>query len=147
MSDIKQIIGEVFPEGSDEFETLVECYNLVMGSAPSIAAEAKTNMILLDHMRMKLSTLYFLLERSISSKRSQYQSDYDAAYTRLVKLGRPSNTAIEAEIRATVPNYLVGSGEVEKLEQVKSLILGYLRGIDAYKQTSVELLRDSRRLD
>ena len=147
MTDIKSVISGVFPEGSDEFETLVECYNLVMGSTPSIAAEAKTNMTLLDHMRMKLSTLYFLLERSISKKRTQYQAVYDAAYTRLVKLGRPSNTAIEAEIRVTVPDYLTGSEEIEKLEQVKNLISGYLRGIDAYKQTSIEILRDSRRLD
>lgn len=147
MSNIEQIISDIFPQGSDEYNTLVECYNLIMGSSPSIAAEAKTNMILLDHMRMKLSTLYFLLERTISKKKSAYQNAYDSAYTRLVKLGRPSNTAIEAEIRVTVPEYLVGYDEVEKLEHVKGLILGYLKGIDSYKQTSVEILRDSRRLD
>ena len=145
--NFKDILYGIFDEGTEEYEQISECYDLIAKTAPTIAAEAKTHLLLLDHARINLSTIYFMLCRNISKKREIYQQAYDTQYARLVKLGRPSNAAIEAEIRSTNSDYAVLSRQIESLEQVKDLITAYVRCIDASKQTTFECLRDSRRLD
>lgn len=147
MINFKDLLDGIFDEGTEEFEIIKESYELIVKTTPSISAECKTQMILLDHSRTKLSTLYYLLCREISRQKSKCQKDYDAKYTRFVKLGRPSNAAIEAEIRATSPDYAIASAKIESLEQVRELVSSYMRCIDTTKQTAVELLRDSRRID
>ena len=138
---------DVFPEGSEESQLLRDCYDLIAKSAPTLASEAKTQMILLDQMRAKLSSLYFLLSRNISQLKSSIQSSYDSSYVRLVKLGRPSGAAIEAEIRATNPDYVIVSTKIETYEQVKELVSNYMKSIDSCSRTAIEILRDSRRVD
>ena len=145
--NFKELFEGVFSEDSEELETLQMTYDLVGKSAPSIVAEYKTNMILLDKCKIKLSTMYYMLSRNISKKRETFNDTYNATYTRLVKVGRPSAAAIEAEIKSTNPMYAGISIEIERLEQVKELINLYLRCIDSCKQTATELLRDSRRID
>lgn len=147
MINFKELVGDVFAEGTEEFKIITESYDLITKTTPSISAEAKTQMILLDHSRTKLSTLYYMLSREISRQKETYRKDYDAKYTRLVKLGRPSNAAIDAEIRTTCPEYATASVKVEALEQVRELVSSYMRCIDTTKQTAVEVLRDSRRID
>lgn len=140
-------LKEVFPETSDEYKLILEASDLLASSAPSIAAECKTIMILADHIKPRLAALYFLLSREISKMKETYQASYDAQYVRLVKMGRPSNAAIEAEIRVTNTEFITLSKQIDKYEQVKELINFYLRCIDSLKQSAIEILRDSRRID
>lgn len=145
--NFKNILEGIFDEGTEEYDLVKEAYDLISKTTPSISAEAKTNMILLDHSRANLTTIYFMVCRNISKKKDSFQKSYDSQYSRLVKLGRPSNAAIEAEIRVTSPEYATASSQIEALEQVKDLISSYIRCIDSCKQTAVEILRDSRRID
>ena len=145
--DFEKIFEGVFSKDSSEYEILTTAHDLISNSAPTIAAEAKTHLLLLDHSRMDLSTMYYMLGREISKKRSLIQSNYDTQYTRLVKVGRPSNAAIEAEIRATNPEYAGISVQIQSFEEVRDLIASYIKCIDSSKQTTIEILRDSRRID
>lgn len=145
--NLKDSLREIFPETSEEFQLIIEANELVASSAPSIAGECKTIMIMADHIKPRLATLYFLLSREISKMKETYQASYDAQYVRLVKMGRPSNAAIEAEIRSTNAEFIALSKQIDKYEQVKELINFYVRCIDSLKQSAVEILRDSRRID
>lgn len=145
--NFKDLLDGVFDEGTEEYKIIEESYNLIVGNAPTIAAEMKTNMILLDHARTKLSTLYYLTCREISRCRRKYEKSYDQQYTRLVKLGRPSKDAIEAELKVTCAGYAENYQKEEDLNQIKDLISSYMRCIDSCKQSAVEMLRDSRRID
>ena len=147
MSLLREYITDIFPETSEEYKILEEAYEVITSSAHTISAEAKTDMILLDNVRTKLSTLYYMLGRSISRKRASFQTIYDTQYARLVKLGRPSNAAIEAEIRTTNPGAAITMKECAALEEVKNLVEKYIRCVDSAKTTALELLRDSRRVD
>lgn len=145
--DVRELVSGVLGDKSEETETVVEVYELITQSAPTIASEAKTHMILLDHARTKLSTVYYMLCREISRMKDEVRSSYDSQYTRLVKLGRPTKDAIESEIRATNPQYSGVSKTISDYEDVKNLINMYLRCIDSSKQTTVELLRNINRID
>lgn len=145
--DFETLLGDIFPPTSEEFKIIKESYDTITTGTPTTSGEAKTNMILLDRYKAQLATIYYLLNHNISKKKKVYQATYDAQYTRLVKLGRPSNTAIQAEIRVSNPEYAGLSAEVEKLEQVKDLVNTYLKCIDNCKQTAIECLRDIRRID
>lgn len=147
MVDFKILLKDIFTEDSEEFAIIKDSYDCIISSAPTISAEAKTQMILLDHNRTKLSTLYFMLARKISTLKSTYQSDWDTQYARLVKIGRPSKDSIESEIRANNPALAGAIVQVNQYEQVQELVSMYMRCIDSAKQTATELLRDSRRLD
>lgn len=145
--NFEEIIGDVFSTNSEEFQIIKDTYDLIGMSAPTIAAEFKTHMILLDKYKISLSTMYYMLSRNISEKKEAFSATYNSSYVRLVKLGRPSAAAIEAEIKAGNPAYSGMTHEIEKLQQVKDLINDYLRCIDSCKQTAIEFLRDSRRID
>ena len=147
MSMIESVIKEVFPENSEEYRIIVESYNILNSSTPQIAAEYKNRLMILDKLRTELSSLYFMITRNINQIRNSYQRDYDAQYVRLVKIGRPSHNAIESEIRFNSPDYVTSSLKIEELDNVRNLINSYIRGIDSVKNTTVELLRDSRRID
>lgn len=144
--DLSNIIT-VFGKNTEEYKIIEEAYKLIVEEEPMVASEAKNNMIFLDRSRVKLVTIYYSLCSKISGMRAEIQSSYDTSYTRLVKLGRPSNNAIESEIRATNPNYAGFSKLLEDYENLKRLISDYIRCIDNSKSTTIEMLRDSRRLD
>lgn len=144
---LKDMLEGIFDENTKEYEIINECYNLITTDIPVTSAQARVHMINLDRSRTDLSTMYFMLCRNISKKKEVHQKSYDAQYARLVKLGRPSNAAIEAEIRANDPAYSGLCSEIEALEQVKELISSYIRCIDANKKTTSEILMDSRRVD
>jgi len=140
-------LSEVFPSGSSEYQILSNAYGLIIAGIPQIAAEYKNKLIALDASRAELSSLYFMINRNISKLKATIQTDYDGQYTRLVKIGRPSNTAIEAEIRFNNPDYLKVSNQIEELENVKNLIVNYMKCIDNCRLTTTELFKDSRRID
>lgn len=142
-----EMLEGVFNEGTEEYEIIKEAYELVVNSAPTISAEMKTHMILLDHSKTKLATLHYLLGRNIAQLRETIQTTYDSQYTRLVKLGRPSKDAIESEIRATNPEYSGIAKKISSLQEVRDLVGMYIRCLDSSKQTTMEALRDSRRID
>lgn len=142
-----ELLDGVFNEGTEEFDTLKETHDLIVQSSPIISAEAKTHLLLLDHSRVKLVTMYYSLSKRIASLNDQFQATHDAAYTRLVKIGRPSKDAIEAEIRATNPEYAGISRQIIKYENIKELVSMYIRCIDASKTTTIELLKNMYRLD
>lgn len=144
---LKSMISEVFPEGSEEYETLLEVYQSTSQAIPATAAEAKVRMVIYDRLKVKLSTLLFNLSREQSRLQSTVQSTRDSQYTRLVKLGRPTKDAIEAEIRTTNPEYAGIMIKVNFYEDIKNLILTYLRCIDSQKTTALELLRNINRID
>jgi hypothetical protein len=144
---IEEALKKVFNDNSDEYQTITETYKLIVSSSPTINSESKTLMILADIDKVKLASIYFLLQQKISSIKKQYQQTYDNHYIRLVKLGRPSHVAIDTEIRSVYPDYVILSKQVEDLEQVKELVGMYIKAIDSLKQTAIEMLRDSRRID
>lgn len=140
-------IEEVFDKTTDEYQTITQAYGLLSSPIPMTAAEAKVLMYQLDSIRAKLSAIYFMVSRSLSKQKSAVQNTYDTTYTRLVKIGRPSHTAIEAEIRTLLPDYIIYSDTADKYTQVKELITSFIRGIDNMKVTTLEAFRDSRRVD
>lgn len=142
-----EALNGVFDEGTEEREILTEAYDIIRSSHPSVASEAKNHLIMLDHSRVKLSTLYYSITRIISHLRGMVQSTYDAQYTRLVKLGRPSKDAIESEIRTTNPEYSGISQKIKDYEEVKELINMYLRCIDASRSSTQEILKNIYRID
>lgn len=143
----EKVLEGVFDEGTEEYSIISEAYDLIVKSAPTVSGEAKTHLILLDHCRTNLATLYYMIGRNISKLRDTIQSAYDSSYTRLVKLGRPSKDAIESEIRLTCPEYLVSYKKIRDLEEVQSLVNMYLRCVDSNKTTTLELLRNIQRID
>lgn len=147
MFEIKKVLEGVFDEGTQEYEIIKECYEMINKTVPSVASEAKTAMILADRCRVEMVTLIYLLSREISNTRSKLRDFGDSQYVRLVKLGRPSKEAIETEIRSTSPEYRKFSEKIEKLENVKELVNSYVRSLDSFRMTALEILKDSRRLD
>jgi len=145
--NFKDILEGVFDENSEEFEIISDTYNLITSTVPSVAAECKTNLILLDNARIKLSTLYYMLYRNISKIRRGVESIYNAQYTRLVKVGRPSKDAIEAEIKASSPDYLIASQKIEDYEAVRDLISMYIRCVDNTRSSTLEILKNIYRVD
>lgn len=143
----KETLEGIFDEGTEEYNIIKETYDLITQSAPTIAAEAKTHLILLDHNKVKLSTLYYGICRKISNLRDQVQTTHDASYVRLVKVGRPSKDAIEAEIRMTNPKYSGISKKISDYEDVKDLISMYIRCVDSSRTTTLEILKNIYRLD
>lgn len=140
-------LSEIFPESSEEYQAITTAYKFLNSPIPMTAAEAKTLLYQIDGVRSRLSTIYFLISRELSKAKSGIQSEYDAGYTRLVRQGRPSHTAIEAELRTLLPNYLIFSDTSEKYTQVKDLVASFIKGLDGIKQTTLEAFRDSRRID
>lgn len=145
--NLSEILDGVFDPGTEEYEVIEETYNTIIQSAPSISAEAKTTLILLDHLRTRMVTIYYLLSRKVNRMKAEVQEIYDAQYTRLVKMGRPSNSAIEAEIRSTNQQYAMACNNVDKHEIVKGLVDSYIRCIDSHQRTAMELLRNMNRID
>lgn len=145
--DMKELLDGVFNEGTEEYELIVDTYNLIVQSAPTIASEAKTHLLLLDHNKIKLATLYYSLNRRIMELQDSVQQTHDASYMRLVKLGRPSKEAIESEIRATNPEYAGVSRQINMYESVRDLISNYMRCIDSSRMTTTEILRNIYRVD
>lgn len=145
--NVKSLLSEIFGSTSQEVETIVEAYNLIVKTAPTISSEAKTHLILLDHSRIKLASLYYMITRIISKKWNDVQSTYDDTYVQLVRRGRPSKDAIEAEIRQLNPEYSGVSYQISQLEEVKELISMYLRCIDSNRSTTLEILRNISRID
>ena len=144
---IEETLTLAFNEGTEEHEILHTAYKLITTSYPSVASEAKSHLIMLDHSRMKLATLYYGVCRSISQMRDTTQATYDTQYTRLVKMGRPSKDAIEAEIRSTNGEYAGISKRIKDLEDIKELISMYMRCIDSSRSTVTEILRNVYRID
>ena len=147
MFNFTEILDGVFAPGTDEYDAIKDTYDTITSSVPVIAAEARATLVILDNCRAKLSTIYFMLNRTISQKTEVIQQTYDAQYMRLVKLGRPSKDAIEAEIRATNPQYAGICVEVKRLEDVKELINMYIRCIDNCRQNTLEMLKNIFRVD
>lgn len=145
--DFKVVLDNIFSEDTHEYEIIKEAHDIITNNAPTISSEMKTQMILIDRCRTELSTLYFMLNRSIAKLEESYRSTYDKQYTRLVKLGRPSGAAIEAELRSSLPDYVVASEKINTLNSVKDLVSSYMRCLDSRKQTITEIFRDSRRID
>lgn len=145
--DFKEILNGVFPEDTEEFEEIKNCYDLITKSSISLISEAKSHLFLLDRSQIKLSTIYYLLSRRISSIRESIQSDYDASYTSLVRRGRPSKDSVESEIRSTNPVLYEVFSKISKLEDVKELVSLYLKCIDSSRKTAVEVIRTSGRID
>lgn len=144
---IDGVLTLAFNEGSEEYEILKEAYSLIVHSFPSVASEAKNHLIMLDHCRVKLSTLYYSICRTISDMKDNVQSTYDIQYTRLVKMGRPSKDAIESEIRSTNGEYAGLYKKIRDLEDVKDLVSMYMRCIDSNKSTVTEILKNIYRID
>lgn len=140
-------LKNIFGEDSQEANTVYEVYDIITSSAPTTLAEAKTNLILLDHARVKLSTIYFMIDREISRIRNSIQSTYDSQYVTLVKRGRPSKDAIESEIRVLNPEYAGLAYKMEVYNSVKDLVNMYLKCIDSSRMTTIELLRNIDRVD
>ena len=147
MFNFKELLDGIFNEGSHEYSVIELSYQMIVGTIPSTPAEMKTQMVQLDQQRTELSTLYYLLSREINYLKDDIQKETDATYVRLVKLGRPSKDAIETELRATNETYAVGSLKLENYIALRELVLSYIRSIDSRKQTVVELLRNSYRVD
>ena len=145
--NLKNIFKNVFDEGTEEFEILKDAYELIVSSGMVIHSEFKQTMILADASKVKLATLYYMISTQISEIRSSYEKTYNEIYIKLVKMERPSQHAIETEIKQVYPDYLVACNKIEKFEQVKELITMYIKSIDSIKQTAMEMLRDSRRID
>lgn len=144
--EVSKLLSEILGD-SEESKILEETYGLITQSVPTVISEAKTHMLLLDHARTKLSTIYYMVCREISRLNALVQPTYDAQYTRLVKLGRPTKDAIESEIRSINPEY---SGTYRKMcdyEDLKNLITMYIRCIDSNKNTTVEILHNINRID
>lgn len=144
---LKKLLCEVFGESSEEVEVIVSAYDLIVSSAPTILSEAKTHLILLDHCRVKLSSIYYMISRKISKMRELSQNSYDSSYVQLVKRGRPSKDAIEAEIRSLNPEYSSVYQTIIKFEEIENLINMYIRCIDSSKTTTLEIIRNINRLD
>lgn len=144
--EVSKVLSEVLGD-SEESKILEEVYSLITQTVPTVISEAKTHMLLLDHAKIKLSTIYYMTCREISRMTKLVRPTYDSQYTRLVKLGRPTKDAIEAEIRSTNPEY---SGIYHKIcdyEDLKNLITMYIRCIDSNKNTTVEILHNINRID
>lgn len=141
-------IHKVFPEESEEYKIISEVYDLITSTVPTVASEAKTHLVLIEHSKIKLSTIYFMIRRMISSlKNSEQYNKYDAQYTRLVKLGRPSKDAIESEIRTTNPDYVILSNRLNELYDIQELVSMYIKCLDSSRMTTIELLRNINRID
>lgn len=147
MFDFDKVLDGVFGQNSHEREVLELTYQVIVGTAPTTSAEIKNHIAILDQQRVELSTLYYLLSRNITRHRTEMQQETDPLYTRLVKLGRPSKDAIEAELRSTNETYATKTIKVEELTQVRDLVSSYIRSIDSRKQSMIEMLKNSYRLD
>jgi len=143
---LKDTLNSIFGD-SEESRIIQEVSDATMSSVPSTAPEAKMKMMLFDALKCRLSNVYFLICRNIHILQREFQQSYDTQYTRLVKLGRPSKDAIEAEIRTLQPNYASAIQKVQDLEDVKEFISLQMRCIDACKTTAMRVLEDSRRID
>lgn len=144
---LKDSLVKIFGEKSEELLTITDTYGLIIKGSPTTISEAKTRMVLLDRAKTKLSTIYYMLCREISRLRETVQPTYDAQYTRLVKLGRPTKDAIESEIRASNPEYSGIQNQITAYEDVKTLITMYFRCIESDKGTVSEILRNINRID
>ena len=129
----------------DELTSIVRVSAVLTLSTPVTESEANYIMEKLDSGKAELSSIYFQLSREISRLESEVQKDYDSSYSRLVRLGRPSKDAIEAEIRNGNPKYVEVSYKVKSLEDVKELISMYMRSIDAKKVSVLEALRSIKK--
>lgn len=147
MFDFDKLLDGVFSKSSHEYEVLELTYQVIVSSAPTTSAEIKNHITILDQQRVELSTLYYLLSRNITRYKTNMQKETDPAYTRLVKLGRPSKDAIEAELRSTNETYATSILKIEELTQVRDLVSSYIRSVDSRKQSMIEMLKNSYRLD
>ena len=129
----------------DELTSIVRVSAVLTLSTPVTESEANYIMEKLDSSKAELSSIYFQLSREISRLESEVQKDYDSSYSRLVRLGRPSKDAIEAEIRNGNPMYVEVSCRIKSLEDVKELISMYMRSIDSKKTSVLEALRSIKR--
>ena len=124
---IQEQLKEIFPETSDEYITLVDAYNLVVSSAPTTTAEAKTQLILFDSTRIKLSSIYFMITKTIDKIHETNQVIHDQESSSIyAKMTNPSNTAVETKLRNKNPAYAMAVKQCNDLEKVKTLILSYL---------------------
>lgn len=129
----------------DELTSIIRVSAVLTLSTPVTESEANYIMEKLDSGKAELSSIYFQLSREISRLESEVQKDYDSSYSRLVRLGRPSKDAIEAEIRNSNPRYVEVSCRIKSLEDVKELISMYMRSIDAKKVSVLEALRSIKK--
>lgn len=129
----------------DELTSIVRVSAVLTLSTPVTESEANYIMEKLDSGKAELSSIYFQLSREISRLESEVQKDYDSSYSRLVRLGRPSKDAIEAEIRNGNPMYVEVSCRIKSLEDVKELISMYMRSIDSKKTSVLEALRSIKK--
>lgn len=129
----------------DELTSIIRVSAVLTLSTPVTESEANYIMEKLDSGKAELSSIYFQLSREISRLESEVQKDYDSSYSRLVRLGRPSKDAIEAEIRNGNPTYVEVSCRIKSLEDVKELISMYMRSIDSKKTSVLEALRSIKK--
>lgn len=145
--NFKKLLNDVFEEGTEEYTVLMDTYNFVIKSAPVLSVQSKSVMAESDVLKIKLSTIYYTLSRMIEDLRASYENQYNMLYVKLVKMERPSHHAIETEIKTNYPEYLVALKNITQYEMLKELVTMYIKSLDSLKQSAVEMLRDSRRID
>lgn len=139
--ELEKVLGE------EEVRIVTDCYNLINKNNPTILAEIKTHLTLLDRSQSQLSVIYYLINRMISQRYSEVREEHDRQYVTLVKRGRPSKDAIEAEIRAVCPEYAVAVLKIEDLEELREFVNMLLKCIDSNRRTVTEVLRTLGRVD
>lgn len=147
VSNLEEKVSKIFSKDSEEFEVLLETYRLINRSTPLTSADAKNYLINLDHLRVKLSSIYYLISSRVTERKLTTQSTYDNLYVQLVRRGRPSKDAIESEIRELNPEIAGIFYQNCELEDIKSLVEYFLRCIDSSRLTTIELLRSINRID
>lgn len=133
--------------GQEEVSIIMDTYNLINKNNPSILSEIKVHLSLLDGFQTKLSMIYYLLNRTISGRYQEVQEEHDRQYVTLVKRGRPSKDAIEAEIRSTCPEYAKTVIQTESLEEIREFVSMLLKCIESNRRTVTEILRTMGRVD
>ena len=107
-------------------------------STPSMIGDRLTK---LDDLRVRLLSMIYMITDKESEFAYEYYEKYNSDFTRLVRMGRPSTPAIEAEIHNNAAMHKK-KALLESFDAFKGMLFGYVKTIDGAKQTCYERARD-----
>lgn len=118
-----------------ETEFLKEINIELRRPTPSTKLGLEERVTLLDNYKVRLHNMLFMLENKFNEIEYQYKSRYNPEYSRLVKAGRPSGQAIEAEIFANKLDLKEKHDLLQDWESFKALLTSYIKTLRDCKET------------
>lgn len=146
ITKVSDIIEEILPKGSSEYETIVQAYSELLRNLPTTSAQAHSKVSVLDTLRPQLSAIIFMLNNRWYKLSMEHSFTYNKDYTRWCNSGtKPSHAAIEAQIYRDNVDLMKLKYKLDDLDNLLEFVKSLVSSLDTTRKSVIEAWHDSNR--